>query len=373
MDQITDLRIRILEKVALGEAAEATLDDLCRSVQDMIPDAVVGVTVLDRAARTFEAAIFPSIPAAYAEALKGARVAERPGSCALAVYQGTTVSSDDIATDARFQEGWKGLHLEHGIASIQSRPLCAEGGPSLGTLVVAFRKPRPLHAAEEIIVDTAVRLASMALRRRREQLDHELLIGELQHRTRNLFASVGAVAVSTIKAYPDPKAFRTVFEGRLSALSRAHSLAVETAGMDLRKLLTDVLAPYGADHAIAMNGPAFTLSPAAAAAFSLAIHELATNATKYGALSVAEGGLDVRWDITRGKSEDLFALQWKESGGPVVSEPSGHGFGRFAIERSLAHAVDGSVALDFLSTGLVCTIRAPLSDRLGRRGGSAAN
>jgi two-component sensor histidine kinase len=369
MDQIADLRVRILEKVVLGEPADATLDDLCRSVQDMIPDAVVGVTILDRAARTFESAIFPSIPAAYAEALKGARVAERPGSCALAVYRGTTVTSDDIATDARFQEGWKALHVQHGIASIQSRPVCVEGGPSLGTLVVAFRKRRQLHAVEESIVEAAVRLASMALRRRREELQNELLVGELQHRTRNLFATVGAVAVSTIKAYSDPKAFRTMFEGRLSALSRAHSLTVETAGMDLRNLLTDVLVPYSAHRAIAMDGPAFTLSPAAAVAFSMATHELATNAAKYGALSIADGRLDVRWDIARDESgEDVFELQWRESGGPIVSEPSRSGFGRFAIERSLAHAVDGTVALDFLPAGLVCTIRAPVSDRLGERG-----
>jgi two-component sensor histidine kinase len=369
MDRIADLRVRILEKVARGDPAEATLDDLCRSVEGLIPDSVVGVTVLDRAARSFERAIFPSIPDAYAEALKGARVAERPGSCALAVYQGTTVTSDDIAIDARFQEGWKTLHLDHGIVSIQSRPVCAEGGPALGTLVVAFREPRPLGAAEEIIADTAVGLACMALRRRREALDYELLVSELQHRTRNLVAAVGAVAVSTIRAHPDPKAFRTVFEGRLSALSRAHSLAVETAGMDLGNLLTNVLAPYGADHAIAMHGPAFTLSPTAVAAFSLATHELATNATKYGALSVAGGTLEIRWEITRDDSgEEVFALQWTESGGPAISDPIGSGFGRFAIERSLASAVDGAVVLKFPPTGLVCTIRAPLSERLGALG-----
>jgi two-component sensor histidine kinase len=366
MDSIADLRIRILERVARGDPAVTTLDDLCRSLEAMIPEAVVGVTILDRAERTFEAAVFPTIPAAYREALKGALVAERPGSCALAVYEGTAVTSDDIASDARFQEGWKALHREHGLVSIQSRPICLENGPSLGTLVVAFRQPRPLAPPEERLVETAVGLAGMALRRRREEQQHELLVGELQHRTRNLFATVGAVVSATIKAYPDPKAFRAVFEGRLTALSRAHSLGVEAAGMDLRDLLSGVLAPYGADRGIEMSGPGFVLAPAAVTAFGLAMHELATNATKYGALSVAEGRLAIHWRLEAAESGlPAFELEWRESGGPAVTEPAGFGFGRFAIERSLAQTVDGTVALRFPPTGLVCMIRAPLSDRLG--------
>jgi two-component sensor histidine kinase len=367
-DPLAELQLRMLENVARGGPADSTLTDLCSSVEPLIPGTIVGITVLDRAARSFEHSIFPSLPSTFSEALKGARVAERPGSCALAVFQGSTVVSEDIATDKRFQDGWKTLSLNHGIVSIQSRPVFTQEGTALGTLVVGFATPRTLSDAEERAIDVAVRLAGTILTRRRLEARHELLVGELQHRTRNLFSAVGAVVYSTLKAYPDPKAFRKVFDGRLAALSRAHSLVLDNADADLKSLLTDILAPYSIDHTIKMNGPAFTLSSEAAVAFSLAAHELATNAIKYGALSNSGGALDIRWDVTRDEQgENQFKLQWRESGGPSVAKPARSGFGRNAIERSLAHTVDASVVLDFDPSGLVCTIRAPVTARLGGR------
>jgi two-component sensor histidine kinase len=365
-NRLTDLRIRILERVARGEPADVTLCELCTSIEAMVDGAMVGVTLLDRASRTFDAAIFPSIPKSFADNIRGAVVAERPGSCALAVYQGETVTSDDVASDPRFQTGWKQLNLAHGIAAIQSRPLCAPDGPALGTLVIGFRTPRALDAAEEEIVAAGVELAATTLTRHRTELQHELLIGELQHRTRNLFSAIGAVVYSTLKAHPGVKDFRKVFDGRLAALSRAHSLAVQASDMDLRGLITDILAPYSIDHLIEMGGPRLTLASDATVAFSLAIHELATNATKYGALSCAQGRLEIAWDVTRhAAGENVFELTWTESGGPRVAEPEVSGFGRLAIERSLANTVDGAVALDFRPAGLICTIRAPLTARLG--------
>jgi two-component sensor histidine kinase len=365
-EQLTLLRLKILEKAARGGKADATLCDLCLSTEELIPGAVIGVTVLDRGARSFERAIFPSIPTSFAEALKGARVAERPGSCALAVYQGSTVVSDDIASDVRFQDGWKALSLEHGIVAIQSRPIFAPDGAALGTLVIGFRQLRALDAAQETAAEAAVSLASVVLTRHRTDLQHELLVGELQHRTRNLFSAIGAVVYSTLKAYPDVKDFRKVFDGRLIALSRAHAMALESSQADLRGLLTDILAPYSIDHKVQLGGPALVLAADAAVAFSLATHELATNATKYGALSTLGGKLDISWAVQREESgENVFELKWSEIGGPPVRKPATMGFGRIAIERSLANMVDGAVSLDFAPSGLVCTIRAPLSSRLG--------
>ncbi len=363
---LSDLRIRILEKVARGEPADATLRALCTSVEALVPGAVVGVTMLDRAARNFEQVIFPSVPKSFSERLEGAQVADRPGSCALAVYQGSAVVSDDIANDPRFQDGWKALSLDHGISAIQSHPVTAENGLSYGTLVVAFAKPRRLDDKEEEAVRTAVGLASIALARHRADRQQELLIGELHHRTRNLFSAIGAVVYSTLKGHPDAKDFRKVFDGRLRALAHAHSLVVESTDADLRVLLTEVLAPYSMTHRIEMSGPVFILASDAAVAFSLATHELATNATKYGALSSSVGALRVTWSVARDQAgETMFEMEWKESGGPTVSKPTKGGFGQFAIEQSMASTVDGAVSLDFAPSGLVCTIRAPVSARLG--------
>jgi two-component sensor histidine kinase len=364
-DQLLTSKTRILEMIAGGAPADDTLAELSRSTEAMVAGSIVGVTILDRAAQVFEHSVFPSIPGTFSQGLKGARVAERPGSCALAIYQGSTVTVEDIANDPRFQDGWKALSLEHGFAAIQSRPIRAANGASLGTLVVGFPRSRALEVREENAVEAAVHLAGLALTRRRSQRQQELLVGELQHRTRNLFSAVGAVVYSTLKAYPDAKEFRRVFDGRLSALARAHSLALDASAADLRRLLTDILAPY-AHRNIVLEGPAFTLAGEAAVAFSLATHELATNAAKYGAFSNPAGLLHVGWSIARdAHGAPIFTLEWKESGGPPVSAPTRAGFGKFAIEQSLSSTVDGTVSLDFQPGGLVCTIRAPLSARLG--------
>jgi two-component sensor histidine kinase len=364
-DKQLKLKTHILEMIAGGVPADDTLAELSRATEALLTGSIVGVTILDRAAEVFEGAVFPSIASTFAERLKGARVSERPGSCALAIYQGNIVVAEDIANDPRFVEGWKTLSLEHGIVAIQSRPIRAANGAYLGTLVIGFPRHRALSEAEEEVAQTSVRLAGLALMRRRSERQQELLVGELQHRIRNLFSAVGAVVYSTLKAYPDAKDFRRVFEGRLSALARAHAMALDASAADLRGLLTDILAPY-ANRNITLDGPAFTLAPDAAVAFSLATHELATNAAKYGAFSKAGGKLGIAWTVARGEDgRSVFALQWTESGGPGVAPPTRAGFGKFAIEQSLSSTVDGTVSLDFLPAGLTCTIRAPLSARLG--------
>jgi two-component sensor histidine kinase len=192
------------------------------------------------------------------------------------------------------------------------------------------------------------------------------VVSELQHRTRNLFSTIGAIVYSTLKSYPAVKEFRRVFEGRMSALLRAHTLALETAETDLRVLVTDLLAPYSVDHLVEIEGPGVTLAAESAVAFSVALHELATNATKYGALSPGKGKLAIRWDVSRSeRGDNVFSLEWRESGGPSVTPPLRSGFGSAAITKSLANAVEGDVDLDFSPTGLVCSIRAPMSARLG--------
>lgn len=363
-DALTELRLRTLENLARGQPWETLLRELCLSVEAVLPGAIVGVTVLDRAARVFEAALFPSLDDSYAAKLRGALVAERPGSCALAVYEGRTVVSDDVANDARFQPGWKALSLEHGLLAIQSRPLCVDG-VSLGTLVLGSAKPRTLDAVEETAVRSASDLAGLILARRRQDLQHELTIRELQHRARNIFATIGAVAYSTLRRHSEAKDFQRVFDGRLVALARAHSLAFNT-DVDIRELMEDVLGPYRADHSIEADGAPFMLKPDAAVAFSLAIHELGTNAAKHGAFSAPGGRLFVSWNVTRDdRGEAFLVIEWVESGGPLVSTPAASGFGRGAIEQNLRVAVDATASFDFAPGGLRCRLSMPLSARLG--------
>lgn len=358
IDKLLKSKIEILEMVAGGVPADTTLAALCRATEDLVAGAIVGVTILDRAAQVFESAVFPSIPSTFSESLRGARVAERPGSCALAIYQGSIVVAEDIASDTRFQDGWKSLSLDHGIGGIQSRPIRAADGAFLGTLVVGFPKHRALDEAEEEAVRTATHLAGLALARRRSERQHELLVGELQHRTRNLFSALGAVVYSTLKAYPDAKDFRRVFEGRLSALARAHSMALDASAVDLRVLLTDILAPYSHRN-IELRGPVFTLASDAAVAFSLATHELATNAAKYGALSNEAGEVSVGWRPV-GEAESRVQLTWRETGGPAVAAPARTGFGTTLIQRGFTGQLGGSADIEFAPTGLRCTLECPV-------------
>lgn len=365
MSELSSFHARIIESVLRGDDPEAVLAEIASNAEQQIADAMVGVTILDRAARTFEDAIFPSLPREYALALKGAVVDELPGSCALAVFDGKTVTSPNVANDDRFQAGWRELSLTHNMTAIQSRPIIVERGVALGTLVIAFQQPREFTESDERVLESTMRLAAAALWRRRTEAQRELVVGELQHRTRNLFATIGAVVYATLKTYPAAKDFRRAFDGRIAALLRAHSLMLDASATDLHGLLRDLLAPYSIDR-IELDGPSFNLGAEAAVAFSVAIHELATNASKYGALSTPEGRLGVQWSILAGeRGEPTFNMRWTERGGPEVRAPKRKGFGHTAITRSLANSVDGAVTLDYAPGGLVCSIHAPMSPRLG--------
>jgi two-component sensor histidine kinase len=361
-------RASVLELCAQGQPVDIVLRDLCIRMEALIPGAVAGVCILDRSAKLFESAIFPSLNESFAEGIKGACVAQKPGSCALAIYEGTIVTSLDIETDERFLDVWQRLNLDHGTKSIQSRPVFSTGGVSLGTFVLGFGERRVFGADEEEVAATGAQLAGIALSRHREEKLRTLVLAEMQHRTRNMFAMIGALVYSTLRAHPDPISFKPVFDRRLGALARAHSLGVGDINADLQSLLSDILAPHGTAPRIGLKGPSIILAKEAAAALALAANELATNATKYGALSTPEGHVDVAWNILANPGDDdIFMMTWTERGGPPVSPPARSGFGRVAIEQSLKNAIDGEVQLDFSEPGVICTIRAPLTDRLGAR------
>ncbi|HZQ01184.1 MAG TPA: HWE histidine kinase domain-containing protein [Reyranella sp.] len=189
----------------------------------------------------------------------------------------------------------------------------------------------------------------------------KLLVEELNHRVRNTLAIVQSIANQTFK-HSDPKA-ATEFEKRLLNLSGVHTLLTEQhwQGAGLRDLVSAVLKPYLAPSndrlgRVAFAGENIRLKPRSAVAFSMAIHELATNAAKYGALSTAQGSVDVRWTTDAGR----LGLRWQESGGPEVSPPTHHGFGTLMVKRGLAAELHGDVAIDYDRSGVICTIDAPL-------------
>ncbi|WP_296596107.1 PAS domain-containing protein [Phenylobacterium sp.] len=185
----------------------------------------------------------------------------------------------------------------------------------------------------------------------------KLLVDELNHRVKNTLATVQAIASQTMRTTADPKAFREAFESRLLALSATHDLltAANWRAADLCDVLLVELRPFG-ESRYSTHGPDVDLNPAEAVALGLVFHELATNAAKYGALSNADGRVDVAWTREDGRLE----LTWTESGGPNVTPPTRRGFGSRLIEKSLEGQLAGKARLDFAPGGLVCRVGMPL-------------
>ena len=194
------------------------------------------------------------------------------------------------------------------------------------------------------------------------------LLAELNHRVKNNLSTVQSLARHTRFSTKSIEEFETVFNARLMALSRAHDLLMRETWTSaaLGDLVSDTLAPFTLDDraGIVIGGPEVRLSPTAAVTMTLAFHELATNAAKYGALSSAEGRISVEWSVETFQGGGVVELQWRETDGPAVSPPSHRGFGSRLIERGAARELGGRVTLDFEPGGVACAFRLPLSQKI---------
>jgi PAS domain S-box-containing protein len=196
-----------------------------------------------------------------------------------------------------------------------------------------------------------------------------VLMAELQHRTRNLLSVVQSIANQTIRSSSSLEGFGTQFGSRLRALSRVQSLLarVEDQVIDLHALVTAELAAHSEDDLtppkIKVGGPAVALPPTAAQALGLALHELATNAVKYGALAQPSGKLEVTWELKPKKPTPEIALEWRESGVsmPAIGSPKRKGYGSELIERALPYQLSAKTRLEFGPDGVRCAILVPLS------------
>ena len=198
--------------------------------------------------------------------------------------------------------------------------------------------------------------------RKRAEAQRELLLAELNHRVKNTLAVVQGIAHQTFRNGGAAPTARAAFEGRLLALSNAHSLLTrsnwENARLD--RIAEDAFHAQGIDPGrVRIDGPPVQLPAKQSLSLSLALHELCTNALKYGALSVDEGRVDLSWQVEPGTPRRL-AITWRETGGPPVEPPSRRGFGSRLINQVIASDLDGAVSADFATDGLVCTIDAPL-------------
>jgi two-component sensor histidine kinase len=204
-------------------------------------------------------------------------------------------------------------------------------------------------------------IADITERKEREEKEC-LLMREVNHRAKNMLSVVGSIAHHT--AAKNPKDFVERFSQRIQALSANQDLLVrnEWKGVEIEDLVHAQLAHFTdlIGSRIAVHGPKLQLNAACAQAIGLALHELATNAGKYGALSTAAGHVDIRW----GTDGNTFAMSWTERGGPPVAAPSRRGFGTIVMDTMAERSVDGTVDLDYASSGLTWRLTCPAASVL---------
>ncbi|MDO9335120.1 MAG: HWE histidine kinase domain-containing protein [Caulobacter sp.] len=245
--------------------------------------------------------------------------------------------------------------------SRQVRSLAADAALIAENRIV---ETRPDDLTETAQVREALHQASLALRMREEEQTaaaarQEVMINELNHRVKNTLAMIQSLARQSFST-SSPAALET-FTERLVALSRAHDLLTERTWLnaDLCEIVERTLGPYG--ERARFSGPPLSLTPNSAVTVSMILHELATNAAKYGALLTPDGVVEVMWTLDGGHS---LTLIWRERGGPEVQPPERDGFGSRLITASVQHEFGGQVQMDHLPQGLVCTIVIPLTPRL---------
>ncbi|HWM82306.1 MAG TPA: sensor histidine kinase [Pseudolabrys sp.] len=186
-------------------------------------------------------------------------------------------------------------------------------------------------------------------------------VRELAHRINNMLAVVQAIINQTARTTGDPALFVTAVNARIAAMAAANRslLTSEWDGADLESLVRQELLTQGAaDTRLRLSGPRTALPPRDVVAFALVIHELATNAVKFGALSGMSGIVELDWSVAaNGEGRDLLSVIWRESGGPPVTAPTHKGFGSLLLERGID---DCKVERSFTAEGLICRIALPL-------------
>ena len=199
----------------------------------------------------------------------------------------------------------------------------------------------------------------------------QMLIDELNHRVKNTLATVRSIVAQGLRKAEDVESVRESIEARLFALSRSHDLLAQEnwQSIGLFDLVTEAMKPFRQDgegtERVRIAGVNTRLKPHQAMALGIALHELATNAVKYGALSNETGIVLISWRSDSSPRGQQLSLRWQESGGPAVIPPARKGFGSRVIEQGLKHELAAEAHLSFEPAGLVCTIDMPGSDTAG--------
>jgi two-component sensor histidine kinase len=263
------------------------------------------------------------------------------------------ITVSDVAT-AEMDDSLKAVVRNEGIVALAFIPLITRG--KLTGKFMTYYNASHVFGEEELgLSQTIARQLALSIDRKRAEETEKMLVAELQHRTKNLFAVIQALAHSSLRGNEILDEARQAFNKRLTVLARAHDRLVNAAwkGISLSDLVHLELEAF--PGRVRIDGPDVVLVAQAAQNFALALHELSTNAAKYGAFSKPEGHVSVSWTIVRGTGAGILKFRWQETGGPAVTQPERSGFGTSLLKMTL-----GDARIEYASDGLIYEVELPM-------------
>ena len=261
-----------------------------------------------------------------------------------------------------------------GVKAYLGVPLILPSGHVIGSLCAIDTSPRPwsdadLKSLSDVadIVMNEIGLRREIAKRRAAEESQELLIAELHHRVKNTLSTVQALIQLNLRSSPTIEDFRGTIAGRIESLAKTHTLLTQRRwnAIAFRDILNSELAPYEQAEQVSLSGPDFDLDAEIATTAGMVIHELTTNAAKYGALSSPSGRIEVSWTFEAAQdrpdnAEAQVTLNWRERGGPPVQAPERKGFGSTLIERLIVRQFGGDADFEFAPGGLVFRASFPV-------------
>ncbi|HEX5244074.1 MAG TPA: sensor histidine kinase [Tepidisphaeraceae bacterium] len=281
-----------------------------------------------------------------------AKVSDDAAACAAAMRSGQRVIVEDVLASEIFAgQSSQAALITADVRAVISSPLVSSAGALLGMISTHFSNPNRPDDRQLRLLDLLARQAADYLERKQAEQIQATLSREVQHRSSNLLSIVQSLAHRSLTSYATIEEARTAFEGRLESLARANRQLSNShwAGVGLRQLVQAELEPF-ADRTT-IEGADLTISSQHAQSFSLALHELATNAVKYGSLSNRAGNVEIHWTVDQRASNDLLKFRWQEKNGPAVVMPAHQGFG-----TSLLKTAFPDIRLDYSAGGVICEI-----------------
>ena len=332
------LFLGFLRDISERKVAEASLRESEARLAATYNHALVGIAEIDRTGRVLRANDQYLTMTGYSlDELQGKTVFE------------ISHEADRDQDQRLFQEQWSG---ERDGYTLEKRYIRKDGK------IIWVELAASIVRGEGTSDPYGVRILRDISDKRRAEEQQRLLLHELNHRVKNTLTVVQGLAHQTFKSSTVPTELRQSFEGRLAALASAHNLLMHHTweSTPFEQAAEAALKPFQTiDHRISLEGPAILLPPSATVSLTLVLHELATNAAKYGALSSDHGAVELSWSAVPA----TLTIVWQERGGPAVTKPQKTGFGTKLLERVISREFGGHISVAFEASGLVATITIP--------------